>query len=55
LGIWFLQQALYGLGSLQQPMNIGLSEGGIAYWAHAGGFVAGALLGPLLGLFKKDD
>ncbi|OCQ96272.1 peptidase S54 [Limnothrix sp. PR1529] len=55
LGIWFLQQALYGLGSLQQPMNIGLSGGGIAYWAHAGGFVAGAVLGPLLGLFKDDD
>ncbi len=55
LGIWFLQQALYGVGSLAQPTSIGMSGGGIAYWAHAGGFVAGALLGPLLGLFGDED
>lgn len=51
LGIWFLQQAAYGLASLNVPTNIGMAEGGIAYWAHAGGFVFGALLGPMLGLF----
>lgn len=52
LGIWFLQQTLYGLASLNAPMNIGMEGGGVAYWAHAGGFVFGAILGPLLGLFS---
>lgn len=52
LGFWFLQQALYGVASLDAPANIGMSGGGIAYWAHAGGFVFGAILGPLLGLFS---
>lgn len=50
LGFWFLQQAAYGLASLNAPANIGMSEGGIAYWAHAGGFVFGAILGQFLGL-----
>lgn len=54
LGIWFAQQAFYGLLSLQTPMNIGMEGGGIAYWAHAGGFVFGAVLGPLLGLFSRS-
>jgi membrane associated rhomboid family serine protease len=54
LGIWFLQQAAYGLASLNAPANIGMAEGGIAYWAHAGGFVFGAVLGPLLGLSVGD-
>ncbi len=52
LGFWFLQQAFYGLVSLDASMNIGMEGGGIAYWAHAGGFVFGAILGPLLGLFS---
>ncbi|MEM6715575.1 MAG: rhomboid family intramembrane serine protease [Cyanobacteria bacterium P01_C01_bin.147] len=53
LGIWFLQQAAYGLASLNVPANIGMAEGGIAYWAHAGGFIWGAIVGPLLGLFDN--
>ncbi|NCJ06181.1 rhomboid family intramembrane serine protease [Synechococcales cyanobacterium C] len=52
LGFWFLQQALYGVASLNTPMNVGMQGGGIAYWAHAGGFVFGAILGPLMGLFS---
>jgi membrane associated rhomboid family serine protease len=55
LGIWFLQQALYGVASLGVPANIGMERGGVAYWAHAGGFVFGAILGPLLGLFSSDN
>ncbi|NEQ47973.1 MAG: rhomboid family intramembrane serine protease [Leptolyngbya sp. SIOISBB] len=54
LGIWFLQQASYGLASLSVPANIGMAAGGIAYWAHAGGFVWGAVVGPLLGLFDNS-
>ncbi|MEM7770077.1 MAG: rhomboid family intramembrane serine protease [Cyanobacteria bacterium P01_E01_bin.6] len=51
LGIWFLQQAAYGFASLGVSTNIGMEGGGIAYWAHAGGFAFGALLGPFFGLF----
>lgn len=55
LGFWFVQQALYGIASLNAPANIGMEGGGIAYWAHAGGFVFGAVLGPLLGLFSNRN
>jgi membrane associated rhomboid family serine protease len=55
LGLWFVQQALYSIASLGVPTNVGMESGGIAYWAHAGGFVFGAILGPLLGLFSNDD
>ncbi|MGB5962809.1 MAG: rhomboid family intramembrane serine protease [Coleofasciculaceae cyanobacterium] len=55
LGIWFFQQALYGVASLNVPSNIGMENGGVAYFAHIGGFVFGALLGPLLGLFSSKS
>jgi len=55
LGFWFIQQALYGITSLQARTNIGMESGGIAYWAHAGGFVVGAILGPLLGLLEPKS
>jgi membrane associated rhomboid family serine protease len=32
-----------------------MESGGIAYWAHAGGFIFGAILGPLLGLFSDKS
>ena len=35
--------------------NIGMESGGIAYWAHAGGFLFGAVLGPVLGLFSDKS
>lgn len=54
LGFWFLQQAAYGVASLEARTNIGMESGGIAYWAHAGGFVFGAVLGPLLGLLSSE-
>jgi membrane associated rhomboid family serine protease len=52
LGFWFVQQAFYSVASLNVPTNVGMQSGGIAYWAHAGGFIFGAILGPLLGLFN---
>lgn len=54
LGFWFLQQAFFSFASLETPTNIGMESGGIAYWAHAGGFVFGVILAPLLGLFNND-
>ncbi len=52
LGFWFVQQAFYSVASLNVPTNVGMQGGGVAYWAHAGGFVFGAILGPILGLFS---
>jgi membrane associated rhomboid family serine protease len=53
LGFWFFQQAFNGLIMLNVTAQVGMEGGGIAYWAHAGGFVFGAILGPMLGLFSK--
>jgi membrane associated rhomboid family serine protease len=47
LGFWFIQQTFYGLVSIGE---VDVGAGGVAYWAHAGGFVFGLILGPLLGL-----
>jgi membrane associated rhomboid family serine protease len=55
LGIWFAQQAFYSFATLATPTHVGMEGGGIAYWAHAGGFVFGALLGTLFGLFRDPD
>jgi membrane associated rhomboid family serine protease len=55
LGIWFFQQALYSFATLTPKTNVGMEAGGVAYWAHAGGFVFGALLAPLLGLFSQNS
>jgi membrane associated rhomboid family serine protease len=45
LGYWFLLQLLGGTASLG-------GQGGVAFWAHVGGFVAGAFLIPL---FRNPD
>ena len=42
LGVWFLSQLL---NATQQTMGMGEN---VAWWAHVGGFVAGAFLMPLL-------
>jgi membrane associated rhomboid family serine protease len=55
LGFWFLQQAFYGFASLETTTDIARESGGIAYWAHAGGFVFGVILAPLFGLFKDRN
>jgi membrane associated rhomboid family serine protease len=53
LGFWFVQQAFNGLASLNTPVDMGM-QGGVAYWAHAGGFIFGAILGPIFGLFTNS-
>jgi len=47
LGYWFALQFLSGTASiaLYAKQNVG----GVAFWAHVGGFVAGALLVKVFG------
>jgi membrane associated rhomboid family serine protease len=44
LGIWIIQQLFAGFGSLAVSTS-NTQEGGVAYWAHIGGFVFGILAG----------
>jgi membrane associated rhomboid family serine protease len=46
LGMWFVTQLVSG------GMSIGAQGGGVAFFAHIGGFVAGMAL---IGLFKRPD
>jgi len=39
LGLWFVTQFFSGLGSM-----VSTAQGGVAYWAHIGGFVFGLLI-----------
>lgn len=43
IGAWFLSQLFNGLFSLLAPDELG-TLGGVAWWAHVGGFVAGLAL-----------
>jgi membrane associated rhomboid family serine protease len=45
LGIWFLMQLLSGVGSIADTVR-GEAAGGVAFWAHVAGFLAG-----LIGVF----
>src|SRR5690606_8236840 len=40
LGLWFVLQLVSGVASL----GVGGDMGGVAFWAHVGGFVAGVIL-----------
>ena len=44
LGFWFVMQWLYGFFD---------ASGGVAYWAHVGGFIAGMILALTFGLRRK--
>lgn len=46
LGMWFLTQLISG------GMSVGAKGGGVAFFAHIGGFVAGMAL---IGLFKRPE
>ena len=39
IGWWFVQQFFYGIGSLTSTV-----VGGVAFWAHIGGFIAGIVM-----------
>jgi membrane associated rhomboid family serine protease len=42
LGYWFVLQFLSGVGTALVTAN--RESGGVAFWAHVGGFVSGVLL-----------
>ncbi len=42
LGIWFLQQLFYGIGSLSSTFQ---GDDSVAWWTHIGGFVFGLAFG----------
>jgi membrane associated rhomboid family serine protease len=48
LGFWVLLQFLQGTLSYGADVS-----GGVAWWAHAGGFVVGAVLLPVFLLFRR--
>ncbi|MCG6136396.1 MAG: rhomboid family intramembrane serine protease [Nostoc sp. LLA-1] len=54
IGVFVIQNVISGLASLQAAANMSVETGGVAYWAHIGGFVFGVILGPLFGLFRRD-
>jgi membrane associated rhomboid family serine protease len=47
LGFWFVMQFISG------SLSTGADAGGVAWWAHAGGFVVGAVLMPVFLLLRK--
>ncbi len=49
LGIWFILQTINGTFSLSSHLITNQSTGGIAWWAHASGFISGLLLAPAFG------
>jgi membrane associated rhomboid family serine protease len=42
IGFWFLMQFVSGVGELSS--KAAQATGGVAYWAHVGGFITGAVL-----------
>ncbi len=50
LGFWFAQQIISGVGE----MNV-TAGGGVAWWAHIGGFVFGVIWGMLFRNHGEDD
>lgn len=50
LGLWFVLQLFSGVLSMGGP-----DVGGVAFWAHAGGFVAGVVLGRLFAGSRKPE
>jgi membrane associated rhomboid family serine protease len=50
LGLWFVLQLFSGVLSMGGP-----DVGGVAFWAHAGGFVAGVVMGRLFAGSRRPE
>lgn len=55
IGLFAIQNVISGLDSLQAAARMSVESGGVAYWAHIGGFVFGMILGPFFGLLQRDE
>ncbi len=53
LGFWIVLQLVSGVGSVTDTAHN--DQGGVAYMAHVGGFVAGLVLGVLFGGLRRPD
>jgi len=53
IGLWFVIQFLSGVSALGSPRAASL--GGVAWWAHVGGFVLGALLAKIFEGRRRAD
>ena len=51
LGVWFAEQAVFGAAGLTNPAGGG---GGVAYFAHVGGFIFGLLAIRLLATRRRE-
>jgi membrane associated rhomboid family serine protease len=51
LGLWFIEQAVFGAAGLITPTNAG---GGVAYFAHVGGFAFGLTTVKLLATRRRQ-
>jgi membrane associated rhomboid family serine protease len=51
LGLWFLLQLIDGVGSL----GLAGAEGGVAFFAHIGGFVAGVAMGLVARILLRPE
>jgi hypothetical protein len=43
IGIFFVQNLISGFASLQAAAKMSVETGGVAYWAHLGGFIVGSI------------
>jgi len=53
IGLWFLIQFMSGVGSLGLPSSANM--GGVAWWAHIGGFLMGLFLAKGIGRRPADN
>ena len=51
LGLWFAMQLLNGIVGLTVPVEV---SGGVAWWAHIGGFVLGMMVASLLRATRRE-
>jgi membrane associated rhomboid family serine protease len=54
IGLFFIQNLLSGFASLQAAARMSVETGGVAYWAHIGGFVFGMILAPIFRALRKE-
>ena len=43
IGIFFIQNLIAGFASIQAAAKMSVETGGVAYWAHLGGFIVGSI------------